>query len=517
MLHIIRLNNLFFGILIFLVGICPYLKAQTITLHHPELQFIFEDSLFQRPNYHSAFKPIEIPEDYFLTRFSSSNVNIFQNTGKWQQSLYIQVTPIIDGTGNLYKEDHSLLYRFGQGLLISGQLKKKVGFEISAELIEQSFPSYKKYSIDSLDLIPGYNNVLHGNYQNALYTSINGFINWNIIPHLSIKAGKDKQFWGDGDRSLFLSENAASYPFVQINLNVWKIRYSYQLLFLQDLVLSEGSKRFDKYAAMHMLSYNISPKINLYAFETVIWRSQDSTFHRTIDVNYLNPFLLFRPVEWSIGSPDNVLLGFGGRWQINKQIHLYGQILIDDFSTTYISEYGWGWFGNKHAIQGGFKIYGNSNRHPSMFLMEYNIARPYTYSHNYSLENYGYLDRPLAHPYGANFKEILADYRLSFSKLWLLNSRLAWIRYGADPPGKDYGSNIYLSDNNNAGVSGNFVGQGILTDDFVQQLDISRLLIPSWRLSLGISISNLVQKTNIKTNYYPVIEIGLKTLLYEQN
>jgi hypothetical protein len=509
----VRINNLFIGILVCLIWICTSLKSQTITLHDPELQFIFEDSLFHRADYHGAFKPVEIPEENFLTFFSCSNFNLTPTPSDWKKTFNLQATPIIDGTGNFHSNDHHLLYNFGEGVLINGKLKDKFGFEASAELFEQSFPSYNRYSIDSLSLIPGYNKVLHSNYKNAIYSSVNGFIYWNIMPHLSVKAGKDKQFWGDGDRSLFLSEYSASYPFVQINLNVWKIRYTYQLLFLQDLVLNEGSKRFDKYAAMHMLSYNITSNINIYAFEAVIWRAQDSSFNRSIDVNYTDPFLLFRPVEWSLGSPDNVLLGFGGRWQICKHVHLYGQLLIDDFSSTYISKYGWGWYGNKHAIQAGFKIYGNSRHNPDMFLMEYNVARPYTYSHNYSLENYGYLNRPLAHPYGANFKEILADYRMFFSNLWLLNARFVWTRYGADPPGMDYGSNIYLSDNNNIGISGNFVGQGILTDDILQQLDISRLVIPSWRLRLGITISNMVHRTDVGTNYYPVIEIGLKTLL----
>lgn len=516
-INIIIFNKII-GSVISIFLVTPVL-SQIMTIHHPELQFLFEDSLLQQPNYHSVFKPLEVSTESFRERFQGSKDHfIYSYPNEINALSKIQINPIIDATGTLDDSEHHLLYRFGQGIFISGKLNQNIRFEASSELIEQGFPSKYMYSIDSLRLIPGHNHVLHGMYPNVQYTSINGYISWYPSRHLSIKAGNDKQFLGDGDRSLLLSEYAASYPFVQLNLNLWKIRYTYELMFLQDLVPGDGSERFDKYMVNHLLSYNVTKNFNLYAFETVIWRSRDSTFHRGLDVNYLNPFLVFYPVDWSIGSPDNKLLGFGSRWQIHKHIQLYGQILIDDLSTIYIEKYGWGWYGNKHAIQGGFKIYGNSASHRSLFQMEYNITRPYTYSHENSLDNYGYLNRPLAHPYGANFKEILAVYRLSFSKWWILNSRVVWTRFGADPPGKDYGSDIYLSDQLNRGISGNFVGQGILTDNFVQQLDVSRMLVPSWRLSAGLNISNQIQIVHInnsKTTYSPIIELGLRTLLYE--
>ncbi len=304
-------------LLVIVIGmlILSPVTSQTITIHDPELQYLLEDSLFQTNNYHSVFKPVQVSYNNFLNYFPGAKLNtLWSFRSNNLNHPNIIATPIIDAEGISNNADHCLLYRFGQGLIISGSLNKTIGFEISGELIEQGFPSTYRYSIDSLRLIPGYNLILHGYYPNVQYSYLNGFIYWNIIPHLSLKAGNDKQFLGDGDRSLYLSEYAASYPFVQLNLNVWKIRYSYQVLFSHDLVSGAGNKRFDKYIVMHTLNYNVNKKFNIYAFETVVWRAQDSTFHRSLDINYLNPFLLLRPVEWSIGSPDNMLLGFGARW-----------------------------------------------------------------------------------------------------------------------------------------------------------------------------------------------------------
>ncbi len=499
----------------YLIFIPGFIYTQTITIHHPYLQFLFEDSLFQSGNYHSVFKPQEVSQRSLLDKFPDSKNSIHYLPDINKVNKWLNISPVIDAEGAHNNTDHRMLYRLGQGVYIYGYFNQNIGYELSAELFERGFPSSARYSLDSLKLIPGYNRILTGKYPNISYASVNGFIKWNFIPHMSLKLGKDKQFLGDGDRSLLLSEYAASYPFVQLNLDIWRIKYSYQLMFLQDLVPGEGSNRFEKYTVMHTLDYNISRNFNIYAFEAVVWRERDSTFHRGIDVNYLDPFLVFYPVDWSIGSPDHKLIGLGSRWQVFKHLHLYGQLLLGDFSTTYIEKYGWGWYGNKHGIQGGFKIYRHNNNFTSLFQMEYNIVRPYTYSHYNVLDNYGYLNRPLAHPYGANFREILAVYRLSFPRWWMLNTRVYWTRYGADPPGKDYGSNIYISDDDNVGISGNFVGQGILTDDFVQQLDFSRMIVPSWRLRAGITFSNLIRRSQGQTTYAPVVEVGLKTLLYQ--
>lgn len=286
-------------------------------------------------------------------------------------------------------------------------------------------------------------------------------------------------------------------------------------MLLQDVIPGFGSQRFDKYIVMHMLSYNLIPSLNVYAFEAVVWRSQDSTEYRGIEVNYLNPFLFIRPVEFSMGSPDNMVLGFGGRWEVVKHVQTYGQVIIDDFSTDVIEKTGWGSYVNKTGLQLGFKLFGGNSNRFHVFQMECNMVRPYVYSHDYSLENYGYLDRPIAHPSGANFKEIIAIYRQKFDNNWLLNIKLIGIQQGLDMDGKDDGSNIYISDDLHSANSGNYIGQGLLTDKFTGQINLSRFIVPSWRLSAGITVSDQLLKSNGKYTNTPMIGIGLKTLLYD--
>ena len=68
-------------------------------------------------------------------------------------------------------------------------------------------------------------------------------------------------------------------------------------------------------------------KLTVSIFETVMWAPSAS---RGYELAYLNPVLFIRPVENSLGSPDNVLLGSNVRWKINQQNTLYGQVMLDE-------------------------------------------------------------------------------------------------------------------------------------------------------------------------------------------
>jgi hypothetical protein len=483
--------------------------SQTIFIHHPELQFLFEDSLLHDTQYQSVFKPIEISRSSFNKYFTNTDTL----SQKPFQQRHLWVSPVVDASATFVKQDQRILYQLGEGLYIAAS-HHNFGFEASGEIYEQSFPASSKFVTDSLKLAPRFNRLISGGNGGALNLSLNGLAYWKPIPFVTLTIGNDKQFWGDGYRSLLLSENAASYPFIQAKINVWKIAYEHQVLFLKDLIAGKGTDRFNKFASMHLLSCNVSPSFNFYIFEAVVWQQQDSGRHRGVDIQYLNPTIFFRSVEYNIGSPDNMLMGLGGKLKLWDHVHFYGQFMLDEFNLKAIVK-NWGWWGNKHGLQAGLKIYGSSPRRPQLFQVEYNLVRPYTYSHYTSLVNYGYLRQPLAHPDGANFEEFLALYRIAFTKLWMVHVKGAVTFYGTDPAGKNYGSDIYEYNSSYVSDYGNHLGQGIPTYDFAQELIVSRMLKPAWRLRAGLIINNTVRRVEGKTMLLPTVQLGINTLLYE--
>jgi hypothetical protein len=494
--------------LLFCIFISPVkLVAQTLTIHDPQLQYLFEDSLLKVNTWHSLFKPLEIPWSVY---------DSVMHVKKRAAAQSIRISPVMDASFTYRKEGNQLLYQFGQGIYASGKLGKKVGFELSTVLYEQRFGEHEKTLLQTFNLVPGHNRYLWQSGLNTGYLSIRGFVYWQPLKWLTFKAGNDKHFIGDGARSFLLSENAAAYPFFQTRLNIWKINYTHQLLFMRDVIPDSGAMRYSKYATMHTLSFNATKRLNFYIFETVIWRAQDSVRHRSFDVTYLNPFLFYRPVEFNIGSPDNVLMGMGGKWIIGKRSFLYGQFILDEFKLKEVKA-GNGWWANKYAYQIGFKTFGLFKNRKSVFLAEYNHCRPFTYSHSHTLQNYGYLYRPLAHPMGSNFREFYTQFSIALPHQWFFDATASLSRYGADPQGLNYGSDLYKRQWTFAKLYGNTITQGILNHDASINLTISRFLKPEWRLRAFANIQSTLHRAEGKTEFFPAFTVGLNTWMYEGN
>src|SRR5690606_6397940 len=66
------------------------------------------------------------------------------------------------------------------------------------------------------------------------------------------------------------------------------------------------------------------------------------------------------------------------------------------------------------------------------FLAEYNTARPYTYAHFDPVSNYSNYGQPLAHPWGANFRELVGIVNYSY-KRFDFSVQGTWGQYGTDP------------------------------------------------------------------------------------
>lgn len=496
-----------------LLWFLPFTGAlpQSVSLHHSRLKFQYEDSLLKIPYFHSALQPVRISVGDLV-----SDNKILQQSGSFtniSETRNFYIAPVLDALGGFNQNTGSFSYSFAQGAFMAGNLGKRAGFELSAVLYQQKFPG-ESYSIDSLKVVPRHNGYIWGKGEQAVYPVVRGNIWWKANRWLTFTAGNDKHFIGDGQRSLLLSENAAAYPFFQTRLNIWKINYIHQVNVMRDIVAGAGSKRFPKYSSQHTLSMNISPRLNFYVFETVVWRKQDSARHRGLDLTYLNPFLFFRPAEFNQGSPDNVIMGLGGKLRVFGKTYLYGQFLLDEFNLKFVSK-NQGWWGSKYGYQAGFKSLGLFKDKKSIVMMEYLQMRPFTYSHSYTLQNYGYLHQPLAHPLGSNFRELNGVLRIALSAKWLIHATGLFQRYGTDPPGLNYGSDIYKRQWTFSKYYDNYIGQGVLQTLVQGEVEVNRILVPAWRMTAFANIGMLMHKVSADKEIFPSFSLGIKTLLYD--
>jgi hypothetical protein len=161
------------------------------------------------------------------------------------------------------------------------------------------------------------------------------------------------------------------------------------------------------------------------------------------------------------GSPDKTTVGFDFKANVAHQFQFYGQLLFNEFVWSQIKDYSAGWWGNKQGFQLGFKYMDMFRLKNLDFQFEWNVMRPYTYTHNDTVANWSNYNQSLAHPFGANFFELIGILRYQPAYKW--NIELKWIynKQGLDSAGENFGSNILADYNTRPRDYGFYIGSGI--------------------------------------------------------
>ena len=335
-------------------------------------------------------------------------------------------------------------------------------------------------------IIPGFGIAKEFRTDSYDYPIATGYVSYTPNKFFNLQFGHGKQFLGDGYRSLLLSDNASPYPYLQLNTTVWKLKYTNTWMSLRDVrpeVTADGSFR-TKYMANHYLSYNVSKRLNLGFFETVVWENDND---RGFDLNYLNPIVFYRAIEFSTGSRGgNALLGLTYKYKWSDRFNTYGQLLVDEFSSSDVLAKN-GSYKNKTAYQLGAKYY-QAFGVPNLNLqLEYNRARPFTYSHNTVVLNYGHNNQSMAHTLGTNFSELLAVARYRYERFYGSVKYIQATR-GLEfmDPDSDvfYGGSIYGSEDFREGDLNHELGQGNTVDFRHLELDGGYVINPASQLKI---------------------------------
>lgn len=381
----------------------------------------------------------------------------------------LHVNPVINLSLDLDGSDpeRTRTYANTRGLEVRGTIGKKLGFYTYFADNQVFYPKY----IREYASLYGKPNSLNGFAPGEGFTkrfpagggigsdfiSARGSLTFNVLKIINVQFGHDRNFIGNGFRSMLLSDNAAPYLFLKLTTRLGEnIQYTNLFAELQNVETTSGNELIpNKYATMHHLSVNIGKRVNLGIFESIIF-SRDR-----LEIGYLNPLILYRFVESYRGSADNSFAGLDAKVNFLGHFLGYGQFLLDEFILSNIVS-GRGSWTNKFAAQVGVKYIDAFEVDNLDLQAEINVARPYTYAHISGQTNYTHYNQPLAHPLGANFEEFVGIARYQREKLSLTGIfRVA--KYGADPVGRNYGSNITKNYETKFRDEGNFIGQGRTT------------------------------------------------------
>ncbi len=465
---------------------------------------------FSKPYLYADIDQIKDSAAIFPRLLSGTKAEAYEARTK---KISVQLYPLLNAS-SIYQANPA---RITSDLAIGGNLMGNIGskFSFNAKALagKATYPDFMDSIIRDTHNIPGIGRSYSSN-QDSLnpefaYQYYSGYLSYSPNKLLNLQLGQDKQFFGEGYRSLFLSDVAAPYPYLKMTTRIWHLTYVNLYTIMKDATNPNGLKKdwLTKYATFHYLGWNITKRIQIGLFESIVWQGSDSIRHRGYDVNYLNPVLFFRPTEYSLGSSDNAFAGFGFKIKLFQKQQLYGQLLLDEFLLKEVLAQK-GWWANKQAFQLGFKNFDLFTVTRLNFQTEFNYVRPYTYSHGSVQQNYAHMNQPLAHPLGANFIESATFVNYRYKRIFI-EAKCIYVIYGADSAGTDNGRNIFISYNHRARDYGNTTTQGIKTTLINASLRAAYILDTRMNLKLEIGIAHRMEQTASHTHQTPFVFAGL--------
>lgn len=515
-------------------------KSQLNIPFHHQRYINYDYALSKANNAHTAVKPYvysNVNSHYDLDKEKNQFLKPEETTwiGKklWNEHLlsvkgdgyWFNLDFLLDV--QLGKDNSDVSYTFNntRTLTVNGGLGNQFSFSATVYESQGRFAGYINDYISnrsntfkpafSEGLVPGRGKAKGFKADAFDYPVAEGYLAYTPNKFLQFQFGNGKNFIGDGYRSLLLSDVSSPMPYLKMNLNFWKFNYTNIWLWGTDVrhpaVINNEHAR--KYVAIHYLSINITDKLNLGFYETAISKGDQG-----FDVGFLNPLMFYRSVEFSRGEDaGNAMLGLTAKYKLKPNLHLYSQLVVDEFSFGKISDLGY--WGNKFGFQVGAKYFDAFNVKDLYLQGELNTVRPYTFAHKDPILNYGNYSQPLGHLWGANFWEAIGIANYKFNR-WTASAKMTFGQKGFDDSETlSYGGDIYKSYDIRKGDNNNEVAQGNKATIFMADLQARYLLNPSTNMSLfgGLTFRNFspeVSNSVFQNSNTMWLSIGLKADLF---
>ncbi|PJJ48820.1 hypothetical protein [Hymenobacter chitinivorans] len=415
-------------------------------------------------NYSTQGSALNTSKKSFLNYFYRNQSDLFHVE---TEDFTLRVNPVVYFQAGKDTDSDGLRYLNTRGVQVEGTVDGRLGFYTFVTDNQMAVPFYVQNRVQRDSIVPheGYWKPFKTKPGQYDFLSARGYLTYAATKHINVQLGHDRNFIGNGYRSLILSDYSAPYFFLKLNTRIWK--FNYQNLFAELSATANGPDRVypKKYMALHHLSLDVTPAFNVGVFESVMFSRGKGRF----ELQYLNPIIFYRSIEQQIGSADNALLGADFKWNIRHRGQLYGQLMLDELVVSQIRS-GNGWWANKQAFQLGGKYLDVAGIKNLDVQAEVNYVRPYTYQHQDEATNYQHYRQPLAHPMGANFYEFIGIVSYQPQLLPRLNlvGKAFYTKQGLDLENRDlalqnYGSNVLKSYNTRVQDYGNSVGQGNTT------------------------------------------------------
>ena len=455
LLYLVKSSFLFTGIF-FLGHLQSYSQHQNLPLNF-QLSQQLENNHIKNNNLiiHLASKPIN-------QAFCSPTLytSIYNDTGKY----YYAFTEKLFQKNLLFVEEDELklvadpLFNFAygrtlsndsvykistntRGIRVAGDITKHFSFETKVFETQIFYPEYldsiadKKTAAFGLGRSKVFKNKGH---DVAMST---GYISFSPSKQINLQFGQGKHFYGNGYRSLLLSDNASPAPYFSFTAQFLNDRVQYKNInsWMQSLTRLPATNSAEalykrKGASFRTLSFIASQKLQLGLFEGVIHQNYiDSIGQVPLPISFYIPIIGVSTLLNGLDSKHNSLLGLNINYQLNQSFSIYSQLMLDN--------------SKKKGLQLGLKWFEFAKVKNSWVQLEFNSVEAYSYSSSTELilQSYSHSNQELAHPLGANFNEFIMLAHFEKGR-WLTTGKILFSSQNSYN-NVGLGSNILIAEN----------------------------------------------------------------------
>jgi len=394
-------------------------------------------------------------------------------------NLFLVVNPVIYFQASYERNQKDLRYINLRGVEARGRIGKRIGFYTMLGDNQEKLLSYTQAWQNAHQASPGNDYYVLRGGVNDIFVA-RGYFDFNAIQdHLNVTFGYDKNFIGDGMRSLFLSDAGAAATFLRFRSRLWRLRY--QNLFME--LFNDYAKGYDrilpkKYATMHQLNMDITPWLHLGIFESTLFAQSDH-----FNVGYLIPVIFYRTVAQAVGGSNKTALGLNFKAIALKRLQIYGQ---GYFNGANISTIGKGDWYNQYGIQLGLQYFNAFTISNLDMRAEANIVRPFTYAAQDTVTNYTHYNQALAHPMESSFAEWIGVIRYQPLKKLCIAAKGIFASRGTDSSASvNFGNNIHKSFDSRTEAAHYGVISGVRLNSIYMNLNVAYEIRPNIFLEAG--------------------------------
>jgi hypothetical protein len=373
-----------------------------------------------------------------LKYFYKNKANAFELKSN---DFFIVFNPIVQYQQFKEQNNKENVFLNSRGLQARGVIENKIGFSFYFTENQERPPAYVNQWVNTYKAVPGVG--FYKTFKNAGgydYFDIRSSVSWSVARFLEMQLAYDKNFIGNGYRSLFLSDFSNNYMFLKLNWHFKRIRYQNIFAEMFPFQIATADKVLSrKYYRAHYLDFAATKWLNLGLFEGTMMGKDRLT------IGLFNPIMYLDIPGKKNAIRDRNYLGFDLKANLFHHLQLYGQLMIDKLKTSGLKDKTWD---NRFGFQAGMKYIDAFGLKNVDIQFEANRVRPYTYAANDTLTSYTHYNQPLAHPLGASFQEFIGIIKAQPLKQVYLQAKVIGYYQGLDIVNYNLGSNVFGGFNN---------------------------------------------------------------------